>query len=86
MAVALKEKSVDSWYRELRDGRVEIMCCSPGFRIRVSAPAEEAWKAVEMFEGWTGLRVNSDRRPKRVGAPMPGQLTMTELQSEASDG
>lgn len=77
----LREKTTDSWFRELHDGRVEIMCRCPGYRIRVTAPEDEAWEAVEMFERWTGVNIRSDRRPpRRVPAP-PGQLDMLELES-----
>lgn len=81
------EKVTDAWHRELHDGRVEVMCRAPGFRIRVSAPEEQAWEAVEMFERWTGLSVRSDRRPKRKTPPPPGQFTiMDELESRGNDG
>lgn len=83
----LREKPTDAWHRPLHDGRVEIMCKTPGFRIRVSAPEEQAWEAVELFEKWTGLNVASDKRPPRKGpAPIPGQLPMIELQSEDNSG
>lgn len=83
---AVREKPTDSWFRQLHDGRVEIMCRAPGYRIRVSAPEEQAWQAVEMFEKWTGLVVQSERRPPRVYAPPRGQMSMTELESGGSDG
>jgi hypothetical protein len=75
----LKEKTTDAWHRELDGGRIEVMCKAPGYRIRVTAPAEEAWQAVEMFERWTGLIVRSDRRPRRTPSVPAGQLSMTEL-------
>ncbi len=92
-----REPKIASWYRELNDGRVEITCKSPEYHLRVSAAADEAWKHVALFEEHTGLKVHSDRRPKIVGAPMLGQMTMTdlgvvecqptaELQSEGNDG
>jgi hypothetical protein len=77
----LKEKQTDAWFRELNDGRVEVMCRTPGFRIRVTAPETEAWEAVELFERWTGLTVNAPRRPRRRPPVMEGQLSMTELES-----
>jgi hypothetical protein len=77
------EKQTDAWHRQLNDGRVEVMCSAPGFRLRLSAPEEQAWEAVEMFERWTGLQVTSDRRPRRKPKQIAGQLSMTELQSEA---
>lgn len=80
-----KEQQTDSWFRELNDGRIEIMCKAPGFRIRVTAPEQQAWEAVEMFEQWTGLTVQSDRRPRRRVPVMPGQLPMIELESDGSD-
>lgn len=82
----LRERQTDSWYRELNDGRVEVMCRAPGVRIRVSAPEQQAWRFVELFEEMTGLVVQSDRRPPRVFAPPRGQLSMTELESEGNDG
>lgn len=82
----LREKQTDSWFRELQNGRVEIMCKTPGYRMRVTAPEGQAWQAVEMFESWTGLVVQSERRPPRVYAPPRGQMSMTELQSGGSDG
>lgn len=83
-----REKQTDAWHRELRDGRVEIMCKGPGYRMRVSAPEEQAWEAIELFEKWTGLSVQSEKRPRRSPSPIAGQLdllTMTELQSEGND-
>lgn len=77
--VPLKEKATDAWHRTLDEGRVEVMCKSPGFRLRVTAPEQQAWEAVEMFERWTGLTINSDRRPRKRVSPPPGQLAMTEL-------
>lgn len=80
-----REKQIDAWHRELNDGRQEIMCRAPGYRIRVSGPAEKVWEAVEMFEGWTGLTIRSEKRPRRTVAPPPGQLdflAMDELESE----
>jgi hypothetical protein len=75
------EKQIDAWHRELNDGRVEIMCRAPSFRVRVTAPEAEAWEAVELFERWTGLTVQSERRPRRQ-VPVPeGQLIMTELET-----
>jgi hypothetical protein len=83
----LKERQTDAWHRQLNDGRVEIMCKAPGFRIRVSAPEEQAWEAVELFEKWTGLTIASDKRPRRTPAQIPGQLdlAMTELESESNE-
>lgn len=79
MADDLKERQTDAWHRPLHDGRVEIMCRTPRYRMRVSAPEEQAWEAVELFERWTGLTVTSDRRPVRRETPPPGQLSMTAL-------
>lgn len=91
MADQLKEKATDAWWRELNDGRVEIMCKAPGFRLRVTAPEEQAWQAVEMFEDWTDLEITSERRPRRRPSVMQGQLTlvpvsMTELESGDNGG
>ena len=81
-----RERRTDAWHRPLNDGRIEIMCCTPGYRIRVAAPEEQAWEAIEMFEGWTGLAVRSDRRlRRRPGPPTPGQLTIVELAPERSE-
>ena len=77
----LREKQTDAWFRELNSGRVEIMCRTPGYRIRVTAPEEQAWEAVELFEKWTGRTVASDRRPRRRPVQIPGQLPMLELES-----
>ena len=74
-----KEKALDAWHRSLRDGRMEIMCKAPGLRIRVLGTPEQCWQAVEMFETWTGLAIQTERRPPRK-VPVPeGQLPMTEL-------
>lgn len=80
----LKEKQTDAWWRKLNDGRVELMCRAPGYRIRVSAPEEQAWEAVELFERWTGLEVQSAKRPRRKTAPMAGQLALIELELEGN--
>lgn len=79
-----RERPIDSWYRELNDGRVEIMCKAPGYHLRVSALPDEAWAYVATFEEQTGLRVNSDRRPRIIGAPMIGQMTMEDV--DMADG
>ena len=84
MSAQPKEKQIDAWHRELQGGRVEIMCKGPGFRIRVTAPELEAWEAVELFERWTGMTVQSERRPRRRSAVgIEGQLDifMTELET-----
>lgn len=82
-----RERQTDSWFRECNDGRLEIMCKAPGFRIRVTAPEAEAWQAVELFEQWTGLTIQSERRPRRKVSPPRGQMSMTELESGgSSDG
>lgn len=81
----MAEKQTDAWHRELNDGRVEIMCRAPSFRVRVTAPEAEAWEAVELFERWTNLTVQSERRPRRQ-VPVPeGQLVMTELETEGHE-
>jgi hypothetical protein len=80
----LREKPTDAWYRELQNGRVEIMCRAPGYRFRIAAPYGAAWEAVELFERWTGLAVESERRPPRRPKPMAGQLSMIDL--GAGDG
>ncbi|MFL5861054.1 MAG: hypothetical protein ACJ780_09775 [Solirubrobacteraceae bacterium] len=77
----MAEKQIDAWHRELNDGRVEIMCRAPSFRVRVTAPEAEAWEAVELFERWTGLTVQSERRPRRRPPVPDGQLIMTELET-----
>lgn len=79
VAEPLRERPTDSWFRQLNDGRVEIMCRAPNFRLRVSAPEGEAWEAVELFEKWTGLTVHSDRRPRRSPPVIPGQITLDGL-------
>lgn len=82
----LRERQTDSWFRELNDGRVEIMCKAPGYRIRVTAPEEQAWRAVELFEAWTGMSVHSERRPRKAPPIIAGQMSMTELESGGNDG
>jgi hypothetical protein len=82
----LRERTVDAWHRQLNDGRVEIMCKSATHRIRVTAPEDQAWEAVELFEKWTGLTIASERRPRRRAPQLPGQLAMTELESDSNDG
>jgi hypothetical protein len=82
----VKEKATDAWFRPLDNGRIEVMCKAPGFRIRVTAPEEQAWEAVELFEKWTGLTVQSERRPRRRPHVMPGQLPMLELESGGNGG
>lgn len=75
-----KERQTDAWHRHLPDGRIEFMVKTPGYRMRATLPEEQAWQAVEMFEDWTGLRIESDRRPPRKTPVPPGQLPMTELE------
>jgi hypothetical protein len=81
-----RERRTDAWHRELQDDRAEIMCKAPGFRIRVTAPREQAWEAVELFEKWTGLTITFAKRPPRRQSVPAGQLTMTELEGGSSDG
>ena len=83
----LREKQTDAWWRELNDGRIEIMCKAPNFRLRVTAPEAEAWEAVGMFEQWTGLTIESERRPRRRPKQLAGQLSMTEqLEMDGNNG
>jgi hypothetical protein len=82
----LKEKAVDAWHRELNDGRIEMMVKAPGFRLRVTAPTEQAWEAIEMFERWTGLAIQTDRRPRRKEPVAEGQLDMLGLYPEPEAG
>lgn len=82
---SLKERQTDAWYRQLIGGRIEIMCRAPGVRLRIAGSEEQAWQAVEMFEEWTGLRVEFDRRPPRKSPVPPGQLAMTELEMSSND-
>jgi hypothetical protein len=85
-AEPVKEKPTDAFFRPLNDGRVEITCKAPGYRVRVSAPENEAWQVVELFESWTGLRIACEGRPKRTYQPDPGQLSiMDELEMERSE-
>lgn len=76
-----KRPAIEAWHRPLDNGRVEILCRAPGYHLRVSAKEEEAWEAVELFERWTGLEIQSERRPRRVKAPMPGSIAMFEMPS-----
>ena len=78
----LRERQTDAWHRELNDGRVEIMCKTPGVRLRVTAAEDQAWQFVELFEKFTGLEIQSERRPRRKPPVMDGQLSMTELESD----
>jgi hypothetical protein len=80
MTERLKEKQTDAWFRELQNGRIEMMCRAENYRLRVTAPEPQAWEAIEMFERWTGLTVESERRPRRRPVQMPGQLSMVELE------
>lgn len=77
-----RERQTDAWHRTLSDGRLEFMVKTPGFRLRCTAPEEQAWEAIEMFERWTGLHVSSDRRPPRRPRVPDGQLSIVELESE----
>lgn len=90
MADAIREKATDAWHRQLNDGRVEIVCRTPGYRIRVTAPEEQAWEAVELFEKWTGMTIASGKRPRRSPPQIPGQmpleLAMTERTGELESG
>lgn len=86
MRDALTEKATDAWYRELNNGRIEVMCRAPNFRLRVTAPETEAWEAVEMFERWTNLSVECDRRPRRTPRQMDGQLSMMDVGPAVDNG
>jgi len=74
-----REKQTDGWYRELQDGRLEIMCSAPRLRIRVTAPEAQAWEVVDLFEKLSGLTVASERRPRRRPRQMAGQLSMIAM-------
>lgn len=84
------EKTIDGWFRELNGGRMEVMVRSADCRLRVTGTPEQVWEAIELWEQWTGLTVNAEKRPRRVAAPIAGQLTMAELmgepESEGNDG
>lgn len=69
----------EGWHRPLDDGRAEVFCRAPGYHMRVSGPDEQVWEAVELFERWTGLKVESERRPRRVKNPPAGQISMLDL-------
>jgi hypothetical protein len=80
------EKATDGWFRELKDGRLEVMLKTPYTRLRLSGHADHVWQAVEMFEEWTGKVVAGEwKRPSTRGAkPIEGQIDifMTERLSE----
>lgn len=75
-----KRPAVEAWHRPLEHGRAEVLCRAPGYHMRVSAPEEQVWEAVELFEKWTGLEVQSERRPRRAQQPPAGQITMFDSQ------
>lgn len=80
-----KRPALEAWHRPLEAGRCEILCRAPGYHLRVSAPEEQAWEAVELFERWTGMEIQSERRPRRVHKPPAGQISMLEaLDAEGS--
>lgn len=74
-----KRPALEAWHRPLEHGRSEILCRAPGYHVRVSGPDEQVWEAVEMFERWTGMEIQSERRPRRVKSPPEGQITMFDL-------
>jgi hypothetical protein len=74
-----RRPATEAWHRPLVAGRAEILCRTPGYHLRVSAPEAEVWQFVELFEEVTGLQVESDRRPRRVKNPPPGQIDMLDL-------
>ncbi len=81
----------DSWFRQLKGGRLEVHLVGSvegvPLKMRASGPEDAIWKAVSMFEEMTGVAVEGEwRRPPRTGArPLDGQLTIME-QLESGDG
>lgn len=78
MRAPFREMTTDAWLRRWDDGHVEIVCKTPGYRVRVYAPEEQAIEVVEMFERWTGHSVNVGQRLRRAPSVPPGQLSMTD--------
>lgn len=81
------EKATDGWYRELKDGRIEVMLKTPGLRVRSSGPADYIWQLVEHFEEHTGKRFDGDwKRPSKRGAKqIEGQQDIF-MDQRSSDG
>jgi hypothetical protein len=69
------EKATDGWFRDLKDGRLEVMLKTPYTRVRMSGHPDQVWEIVELFEEWTGRQVNGEwkRPPGRGAKPMEGQ-------------
>jgi hypothetical protein len=84
---------IEGWVRRLNGDRLEIFLkverCDgqPDRKIRASGPEAEMVELVEWFEEKTGLRVSSPVLPRRVAAPIPGQvsLDLTEIGELASE-
>lgn len=81
--------SRESWFRELKDDRLEVNLVGKTadgvpVKMRASGPKDAVWKCVEMFEEMTGKEVVGEwRRPPRTGPrPLEGQLTIMEEPSE----
>lgn len=85
-------KATDSWYRELKDDRLEVKLVGQTpdgvvVKIRASGPKDQMWQVAAMFEDMTGTAVNGSwLRPPRSGAkPLEGQLTIIEALEETDE-
>lgn len=84
---------IEGWIRKLQGDRLEIFLkverldSQPDRKIRASGPQVEMVELVEWFEEKTGMRVSSPVLPRRVPAPIPGQVgfDLTEIGELASE-
>lgn len=69
---------MEAWWRQLKDGRIEISCKGNDVSMRLSAPEADAWKFVSLFEETTGLIVAGERKPPRRRPVMKGQMGLLD--------
>lgn len=66
-----------NWFRRLHGDRIEIFLKAKGYKIRAHGPEAKMFELVDLFEGWTGLRVGGQWRRVRTGPkPLEGQQTL----------
>jgi len=88
-------KRSDSWYRRLKDGRIEINLVGRiitdsenlPLKVRASLPEGEVGRIIDFFEDVTGATVEWEGRssPPNGPKPIPGQTTILE-QLESQNG
>lgn len=77
-----------SFFRQLKNDRLEIVLKAPGFYLRASAPRDAIYELIETFEEQAGVSVDGlEERPRRKPKQIEGQMTidMTDYGASPED-